>query len=208
MARSTADAQAQLRLDALPPPGTPLTLDARLLTIFAGLLALLLALLVGLYIRRGDLAAVFGLAPGAVTRRRAKSRAAAPHEEERTALLRQLLALEQARAKGKLDAEAYRREEAATRDKLKSLLIQTDTANAPVATTNVAETSARQKMTHDASATGPAGAGHTERRERMTLDLSPAMRENIACSLQWHMPWSRAMCARRSSSSRCCAASR
>ncbi len=104
--------QAQLRLDALPRPGTPLTLDARLLTIFAGLLALLLALLAGLYIRRGDLAAVFGLAPGAVTRRRAKSRAVAPHEEERTALLRQLLALEQARAKGKLDAEAYRREEA------------------------------------------------------------------------------------------------
>ena len=71
---------------------------------------------------------------------------AAPHEEERTALLRQLLALEQARAKGKLDAEAYRREEAATRDKLKSLLIQTDTANAPATTTtNVAETSAARR---------------------------------------------------------------
>lgn len=146
-----ADGQAQLRLDALPPPGTPLTLDTRLLTIFAGLLALLLALLVGLYIRRGDLAAVFGLAPGAVTRRRAKSRVASPHEEERNALLRQLLALEQQRAKGKLDAEVYRREEAATRDKLKSLLIQTDTANAPVVTTNVAETSAPE-VEHDASA--------------------------------------------------------
>jgi hypothetical protein len=55
----------------------------------------------------------------------------APHEEEQTALLRQLLALEQARAKGKLDAKAYRREEASTRDKLKALLIQTDTANTP-----------------------------------------------------------------------------
>jgi hypothetical protein len=145
-----ADAQAQLRLDALPKPGSPATLDVRLLTIFAGLLALLLALLIGLYIRRGDLATVFGLAPGAVTRRRAKSRAAGPHEEERTALLRQLLALEQARAKGKLDAEAYRRDEAATRDKLKALLIQTDTANTPVVATNAAETSAPEAE-HDAS---------------------------------------------------------
>jgi hypothetical protein len=129
-----AGAQAQLRLDALPPPGTPLTLDVRLLTIFAALLALLLALLAGLYIRRGDLATVFGLTPVAITRRRAKSRVASPHEEERTALLRQLLALEQARAKGKLDTEAYRREEAATRDKLKALLIQTDGAAMPAQT--------------------------------------------------------------------------
>jgi hypothetical protein len=131
-----AGAQAQLRLDALPPPGVTPTLDARLLTIFAGLLALLLALLAGLYIRRGDLAAVLGLAPGAVTRRRATSRAAAPQEEERTALLRQLLALEQARAKGKLDVEAYRREEAATRDKLKALLIQSDAVSASAVTTH------------------------------------------------------------------------
>jgi hypothetical protein len=151
-----ADAQAQLRLDALPKPGTPATLDTRLLTIFAGLLALLLALLVGLYIRRGDLAAVFGLAPAAITRRRARSRAASPHEEERTALLRQLLALEQARAKGKLDAEAYRREEAAMRDKLKALLIQTDiqtgAMTAPVAATNAAEANMMVEAEHDASA--------------------------------------------------------
>ncbi|HEY7021093.1 MAG TPA: hypothetical protein VH349_08250 [Ktedonobacterales bacterium] len=136
----TAGGQAQLRLDALPPPGMPTTLDVRLLTIFAGLLALLLALLAGLYIRRGDLAAVFGLAPTAITRRRAKSHVASPHEEERTALLRQLLALEQARAKGKLDTETYRREEAATRDKLKALLIQTDATNAPVVAMKAAET--------------------------------------------------------------------
>jgi hypothetical protein len=135
-----AGGQAQLRLDALPPPGTPTTLDARLLTFFAGLLALLLALLVGLYIRRGDLAAVFGLAPVTVTRRRAKSRAASPHEEERTALLRQLLALEQARAKGKLDTEAYWREEATTRDKLKALLIQSDAASAPAVAPGATET--------------------------------------------------------------------
>jgi hypothetical protein len=137
-----AGAQAQFSLDGLPKPGTPATLDTRLLTIFAGLLALLLALLAGLYIRRGDLAAVFGLAPVAPAKRRAKSRVAPPREEERTALLRQLLALEQARAKGKLDVEAYRREEAATRDKLKALLIQTETLNALVVATNAAETSA------------------------------------------------------------------
>jgi hypothetical protein len=137
-----AGGQAQLRLDALPPPGAPLTLDAKLLTIFAGLLALLLALLVGLYIRRGDLAAVFGLAPVAVTRRRAKSRASAPHEEERVALLRQLLTLEQARAKGKVDAEVYRREEATTRDQLKALLIQSDAVSAPAVTTNAVTTNA------------------------------------------------------------------
>jgi hypothetical protein len=146
-----AGAQAQFGLDGLPKPGTPATLDTRLLTIFAGLLALLLALLVGLYIRRGDLAAVFGLAPMAPTKRRAKSGVGSPHEEERTALLRQLLALEQARAKGKLDAEAYRREEAATRDKLKALLIQTDTTNAPVVATSAAETSAPEAQ-DDASA--------------------------------------------------------
>jgi hypothetical protein len=143
-----AGAQAQLRLEALPPPGTPATLDARLLTIFAGLLALLLALLVGLYIRRGDLATVFGLAPAAVARRREKVRAASPHEEERLTLLRQLLALEQARAKGKLDAEAYRREEAATRDQLKALLIQTEaqavSTAAPTPATNATETSAAE----------------------------------------------------------------
>jgi hypothetical protein len=130
-----ADGQTQLRLDGLPKPGTPAVLDTRLLTIFAGLLGLLLALLAGLYIRRGDLAAVFGLAPAAITRRRTKGRAAAPHEEERTALLRQLLALEQARAKGKLDADTYRREGAATRDKLKALLIQTGGTAMPAQTT-------------------------------------------------------------------------
>jgi hypothetical protein len=141
-----AGGHAQLRLDALPPPGAPATLDARLLTIFAGLLALLLAMLAGLYIRRGDLAAVFGLAPVAVTRHRAKNSAASPHEEERTALLRQLLALEQARAKGKLDAETYRRAEIATRDKLKALLLQTDIGSMPATTaapvTSAPETSA------------------------------------------------------------------
>ena len=152
-----AGAQVQFSLDALPKPGTPATLNTRLLTVFAGLLALLLALLVGLYIRRGDLAEVFGLAPAGVTRRRAKRQSAAPHEEERTALLRQLLALEQARAKGKLDAEAYRREEAATRDKLKALLIQTDAqadaANTPAqaSATSAAETSVTETE-HDASA--------------------------------------------------------
>ena len=144
-----AGAQAQFSLDGLPKPGTPATLDARLLTIFAGLLALLLALLVGLYIRRGDLAAVFGLAPAAITRRRTKSRAASPHEEERTALLRQLLTLEQARAKGKLEAETYRREEAATRDQLKALLLQSDTVNAAAVTMNAAETDVTAEAEHD-----------------------------------------------------------
>jgi hypothetical protein len=151
-----AGEQAQLRLDALPTPGTPLTLDARLLTIFAGLLALLLALLVGLYIRRGDLAGVFGIAPAAITNRRAKPRPASPHEEERVALLRQLLTLEQARAKGRLDAEAYRRAEVATRDKLKALLIQNDSAAAPASeptdATNTAEANSAVKAEQDASA--------------------------------------------------------
>jgi hypothetical protein len=147
-----AGGQAQFRLDALPPPGTPTTLDARLLTIFAGLLALLLTLLVGLYIRRGDLAEVFGLAPAAISKRRAKSRPASAYEEERTALLRQLLALEQARAKGKLDAEAYRREEAATRDKLKALLIQTDVAAAPAVVTSSVTENTAVAADHDASA--------------------------------------------------------
>lgn len=157
-----ANAQAQLSLDGLPKPGTPATLDTRLLTIFAGLLALLLALLAGLYIRRGDLAAVFGLAPVAPTKRRTKSRAASPHEEERTALLRQLLTLEQARAKGKLDAEAYRREEATTRDRLKALLIQTDAAAAPAVT---AETEAAKTSAIEASE----GASATDRQAQDTL---------------------------------------
>jgi hypothetical protein len=154
-----------LRLDALPPPGTPLTLDGRLLTIFAGLLALLLALLVGLYIRRGDLAGVFGLAPAVATSRRAKSRAASPHEEERTALLRQLLALEQARAKGKLDADSYRREEAATRDQLKALLIQTESANAPAIAASAAEMSAAGTSAGEASE----GTTATNRQAQDTL---------------------------------------
>jgi hypothetical protein len=157
-----ANAQAQLSLDGLPKPGTPATLDTRLLTIFAGLLAVLLALLAGLYIRRGDLAAVFGLAPVAPTKRRTKSRAASPHEEERTALLRQLLTLEQARAKGKLDAEAYRREEATTRDQLKALLIQTDAAAAPAVT---AETEAAKTSAIEASE----GASATDRQAQDTL---------------------------------------
>jgi hypothetical protein len=157
-----ANAQAQLSLDGLPKPGTPATLDTRLLTIFAGLLALLLALLAGLYIRLGDLAAVFGLAPVAPTKRRTKSRAASPHEGERTALLRQLLTLEQARAKGKLDAEAYRREEATTRDQLKALLIQTDAAAAPAVT---AETEAAKTSAIEASE----GASATDRQAQDTL---------------------------------------
>ena len=160
-----AGAQAQLSLDGLPKPGTPATLDTRLLTIFAGLLALLLALLAGLYIRRGDLAAVFGLAPVAPTKRRTKSRAASPHEEERTALLRQLLTLEQARAKGKLDAEAYRREEATTRDQLKALLIQTESANAPAIAASATEMSAAGSSAGEASE----GTTATNRQAQDTL---------------------------------------
>jgi len=160
-----AGGQAQLRLDALPPPGTPTTLDPRLLALFAVLLALLLALLVGLYIRRGDLAVVLGLAPAAIAKRRAKSRSASPHEEERLALLRQLLALEQARAKGKLDAEAYRREEAATRDQLKALLIQTASANAPTPAMGATETSAAETSTVDAEE----DAGAQDRQAQDTL---------------------------------------
>jgi hypothetical protein len=147
-----AGAQVQLRLDALPPPGTPPTLDARALALFAALLALLLALLVGLYLRRGDLAGVFGIAPS-TAQRRTTSQQVSSYEEERVALLRKLLALEQARARGRLDAETYRRKEALTRDQLKALLIQRGDTSTPLAPVAAIETSAESQAEDSADTT-------------------------------------------------------
>ena len=80
-------------------------------------------------------------------------------------LLRQLLTLEQARAKGKLDAEAYRREEDATRDQLKALLIQTESANAPAIAASAAEMSVAGSSAGEASE----GTTATNRQAQDTL---------------------------------------
>jgi hypothetical protein len=115
-----------LSLRGLPTPGEPQYLDRRALLLVAGVLALLLSFLLGLYLRRGDLAFLFGL-PDAPP--------AAPHAptarvEARRVLLHKHLALDRARAVGKLDEADYRWQRDALRAQLRALLAA-DSSAAP-----------------------------------------------------------------------------
>ncbi len=125
----THDTLTTVNLYDLPQPGEPQDLNmAHLIWLGIGLLVLL-ALLLALYLWRGALAIVFGLIP-------AKAGAAAPIGEssdaeeaanraaERDHLLRELLALERRQASGALTVEQFKREDAALRERLRTLLAE------------------------------------------------------------------------------------
>jgi 5-hydroxyisourate hydrolase-like protein (transthyretin family) len=119
-----AGASIRARLSSLPPAGEPPGLDISQLAALAGVLALLLALLVGLYLRRGDLAVVLRLVSplGERAGSPADSLSAADREAEQVRLLRRLHTLQQAEASGRLRPVQYRQQVSQTRAALRSLL--------------------------------------------------------------------------------------
>jgi hypothetical protein len=119
--------QVQARLVSLPPAGEPDPLNFTLLLWLGGALTLLLASLVVLYLRRGNLALALGLIPAATPSRSAVALAPeelplAEREAERLRLLRKLLRLERRRASGQLSAAQHRRQTQETRAALKAVL--------------------------------------------------------------------------------------
>lgn len=122
-------ARLSTRLWNLPMPGEQPDLDFRWLLALAGALALLLALLLGLYLKRGNLAVSLGLLPASALPPQPApelSRARLEREAERKRLLKALLALENQRDAGAVDGERYEQRRAVLRDKLKALLTESD----------------------------------------------------------------------------------
>ncbi|HEV8191947.1 MAG TPA: carboxypeptidase-like regulatory domain-containing protein [Ktedonobacterales bacterium] len=142
-----SSAQANLHLWNLPKAGEPSYLDSHGLVILTGGLALAIALLLFLYLRRGELALVFGLVPAdALQAALPKPKGAAGFsDEERKArhkrLLQDLLDLEQARDEDKLSEALYRRRAGDKRRQLRLLLAgEPDTT----ATTKSSATASRE----------------------------------------------------------------
>ncbi|MGZ3638614.1 MAG: hypothetical protein ACXVCX_12345, partial [Ktedonobacterales bacterium] len=94
------------------------------LAVVGTLLALLLALALGLYLRRGDLAVALGLIPPAkrVSPARVAKATLAERETERKRLLRALLALDARHDAGTLSDAEYQRRRDETRASLRALL--------------------------------------------------------------------------------------
>ena len=111
-----------MRLWNLTVPGEQPDLDQRQLWALAALLALLLALLVGIYLKRGNLAVALGILPASSLGKAARARGSQDHEAERKRLLKMLLALEKQHTAGQLDDAEYQRRRDNTRRKLKALL--------------------------------------------------------------------------------------
>lgn len=116
-----------LQLLGLPLPGERPDLDFTQLLALGGALALLLALLLALYVRRGDLARAFGLAPTfAATLAAATPPQSGGSVQERAAerkrLLKALLALESAHAAGSISAAVYEARAGRTRESLRELM--------------------------------------------------------------------------------------
>jgi len=107
-----------LSLRNLPAPGEPQYLDVRALALVAGLLVVLLLCLLGLSLRHGDLAFLLGLPSSSPV-----GRITPPErEKERWSLLREHLALDQARAAGEVNEADYQRRRNALRTQLRALL--------------------------------------------------------------------------------------
>jgi len=104
----------------LPRPGEPQYLDARALGVVGFLFALLLLAALFVYLRRGDLAPLLGLA-----RAHPPTRAlASPREAERKSLLRQHLALDEQRKAGKISAADYERQRGDLRERLRTVFAE------------------------------------------------------------------------------------
>jgi hypothetical protein len=128
------DRTLTMRLTQLPTPGQRPYLTFRPLVAVGVILALLLALLLLLYLRRGALAIVFGLVPAATLRARSRGQTAsnggsatAHGQGERKRLLRELLSVEASHDAGKLDDATFRVRSGDVRARLRAL-IATDMA--------------------------------------------------------------------------------
>ncbi|SRR5579871_1314407 len=107
----------------LPLPGENPDLDFRQLVIVGAGLLLLLLVLLGLFVRRGNLAVVFGWVPASMfSSSRLNQRSRTARETERKRLLRALLALDERHAAGTLGEESYLRQRDQLRARLRSLL--------------------------------------------------------------------------------------
>ena len=111
-----------LQLLGLPLPGERPDLDFTQLLALGGALALLLALLLALYVRRGDLAQAFGLTPGPAVALAQSGGSVQEREAERKRLLKALLALENARVAGSISTADYEARAGRTRATLRGLL--------------------------------------------------------------------------------------
>ena len=122
-----ADKQDALRLTGLALAGEKSYLDARALTIFAIILALLALAALVLYLRRGNIATALGLIPaapsagdGAVALLSNEADKLEAGEQRR--LLNELLSLERAHADGKLSESEFKQRDQAIRQQLRTIL--------------------------------------------------------------------------------------
>ena len=136
------DQASALTLSQLPSPGERQYLDFRVLVGVGVVFALMLALLLTLYLRRGALSVVFGLVPAAAPRPQSRRRSGRPSalggvsdRSERKRLLRELLTLESSRKAGKLDDQAFQRRSAEVRAQLRDLIALSERAAASPAGT-------------------------------------------------------------------------
>jgi hypothetical protein len=116
-----------LRIYALPAAGQPSDLDFRALVGLAAALALAIALLAGLYLKRGALARTLGLVPASAHGARIDHQHPQPTDEHQ-ALLRELLKLERLQRAGKLDSETYKRRAGEVRAALRALMLEESAA--------------------------------------------------------------------------------
>lgn len=118
------DDRASFRLVRLPLPGEAPVIDLPHLAVIGVILALLLALALGMYLRRGDLAVAWGLIPpaGRISPARAAKATLAERETERKRLLRALLALDARHDAGRISDVEYQRQRSETRSSLRALL--------------------------------------------------------------------------------------
>ena len=136
-----ADKQDSLRLTGLPQAGEKSYLDARALTIFALILALLALAALLLYVRRGDIGMALGLIP---TARSVDDVAGAHHSTdadkieagEQQRLLNELLSLERSRESGILTEAEFKQRDRELRQDLRSIMANDRPAIANGADTN------------------------------------------------------------------------
>jgi hypothetical protein len=135
-ANVAAGAVARLRIRGLPQPGEPPDLSFGQLVGVGGGLALLLALLLLVFLRRGYLARTFRLLPAAaVASTGSTASQASLREDERQRLLHDLLALEQAHKAGTLREAEFQRRREAVRGQLRALLAATMNSTTSMAST-------------------------------------------------------------------------
>ncbi len=122
-----ADKQVTLQLTGLPQAGEKSYLDARALTFFALILALLALAALLYYLRRGNIVTALGLIPAAkpasgvaVASQSTETNKIEAGEQQR--LLNELLSLERAHAAGKLTEAEFRQRDRAVRQQLRELM--------------------------------------------------------------------------------------